>query len=262
MRQVWEAASNAYEKVKKSVQEKMEAFRNRFEGTKSEMVKQVIDAQSPEDLIAAGKKLQEQGEALRIQEQEARIEDGEVSAKLSEKEGVESQMLDEATRENEVFNADREAESERLEYEKEVKAQEEADMAKQIEMDNLLAEKEAAQLAEIRTKLNGESIEPAIENNEKINEANKTLLNLFDKADFRSFYDHAASSENVLNDLDDAEQEQLAVKFYDETIGKTILNNARAYKVYGEFKGTSFAKKFAQLEDVRLKRAGYAGFTI
>jgi hypothetical protein len=35
-----------------------------------------------------------------------------------------------------------------------------------------------------------------------------------------------------------------------------------AYMVYREFKGTAFAKKFAELEDARLKRAGYDGFIL
>jgi len=43
------------EKVKKSVQEKWDGFKKKFEGTKTELSQEVMGAKSPEDLIALGK---------------------------------------------------------------------------------------------------------------------------------------------------------------------------------------------------------------
>ena len=65
-----------------------------------------------------------------------------------------------------------------------------------------------------------------------------------------------------MDDLNPAEQEALAEEFYNSTIGKHITNNKDAYNVYLNFKGTSFAERFKQLEDKRLKEAGYDGFNI
>ena len=59
------------------------------------------------------------------------------------------------------------------------------------------------------------------------------------------------------------DQEGLAQNFFDDTIGQGIKNNNGAYKVYKMLKGTRFADKFRELEDQRLKEAGYEnGFTL
>jgi hypothetical protein len=66
----------------------------------------------------------------------------------------------------------------------------------------------------------------------------------------------------AFENLSDADQEQVAADFFNETIGQDISNNKHAYHVYRHLKGTAFARKFHQLEDERLKNAGYGGFTL
>ncbi len=70
------------------------------------------------------------------------------------------------------------------------------------------------------------------------------------------------SAQEALKNLSSADQEKMATEFFNDTIGRNISNNKNAYKVYMMFKGTSFGQKFQQLEDARLKEAGYAGFTL
>lgn len=152
MRQAFEAAAKAYETVKKSIQEKWEGFKKKFEGTKAEASQEVMNAKTPEDLIALGKKLQQQGETLKLEEEGLKQEEG----MQIEKEVEMNVTKDEA------------------DYQESVKAQESADMDKMIEIDRIQTEKEAqeqveheeyvkktqedeaAKLAEIRAKLNGE----------------------------------------------------------------------------------------------------------
>lgn len=57
-------------------------------------------------------------------------------------------------------------------------------------------------------------------------------------------------------------QQKLAEDFFAETIGKRIDNNLGAYRVYQALKGTPFAERFKELEDKRLKDAGYGGFNL
>src|SRR3989339_160803 len=68
MKKVFKRVSQAYETVKKSVQEKRREFKKNFERIKSEMLQEVMKAESPEDLIALGKKFQEQGEVLKAEQ--------------------------------------------------------------------------------------------------------------------------------------------------------------------------------------------------
>lgn len=69
-------------------------------------------------------------------------------------------------------------------------------------------------------------------------------------------------AEEALKNLSPADQEKMATNFFNDTIGRDISNNKNAYIVYGVFKNTPFGQKFKQLEDDRLKKAGYAGFTL
>lgn len=128
-------ATSTYEKVKSAVAEKWEGFKKKFEGTKSEMSQEVMDAKSPEDLIALGKKLQEKGEALKL-----------------EKDGVEKEEVgndhEEALKDNETFDKEK-AHGEALEEnsafdeaEATKKASEEAEKAR------IQAEEDAKKIAE------------------------------------------------------------------------------------------------------------------
>lgn len=59
-----------------------------------------------------------------------------------------------------------------------------------------------------------------------------------------------------------ADQRAIAEHFFNETIGRDIGNNKAAYHVYQYLKGTEFAERFHELEDERLKAAGYQGFSL
>jgi hypothetical protein len=62
--------------------------------------------------------------------------------------------------------------------------------------------------------------------------------------------------------FDTTNQVALAEEYFDKTIGTSISDNKFAYPVYQALKGTDFARRFAELEDARLKAAGYAGFSL
>ena len=259
MRQAFEAATKVYETVKKSVREKWEAFKNKFEGTKTEIAQEVLKAESPEDLIATGKKLQEQGEALKLEQESIKREEVGEEKLEGDKNAIIENAHEEALIENEKFDETKvveKAEAERVAAEEQAAHEE---YVKQTEAN------EQAKIAELREKL-GQGMEQSNlinpEQAEKISEVRNVFMQLFDKAGWTSFSELMAKSENILDGLDNDEQEQLAKEFFDETIGKNILNIPKSYQVYREFKGTAFAKKYAELEDARLKRAGYAGFTL
>lgn len=89
-------------------------------------------------------------------------------------------------------------------------------------------------------------------------------------ADLLSLGSDAAYSGKINQDLlkkiksllDKGNQDEIAEAYFAKTIGESISNNKSAYPVYLALKGTPFAKKFAELEDARLKTAGYAGFSL
>lgn len=162
MGQAFEAATKAYETVKKSVSEKWESFKNKFEGTKTEMAQQVIDAKSPEDLIAAGKKLQEQGEALKMEQESVKQEEtgDEMIGAAQTEAGFMNTEFDES-------RAAEKVETERLATEEVAAEQAESERVaaeEQAAHEELVKKTEAAdqdKIAELRAKLNGENVEAA-----------------------------------------------------------------------------------------------------
>lgn len=150
----------ALEGVKKSVQEKWDGFKKKFEGAKSELSQEVMSAKSPEDLIALGKKLQAQGEALQLEE------DG-VKQEEAQGEGLEANKA-------EMIKADQIEGFEMNETFDETKAAEAAAKEKMrvAEETAAIAEAEATQLAAVRAKLSGESVKaeeaPAQESTESV----------------------------------------------------------------------------------------------
>ena len=84
MKKIFEAGKAAYENVQKTVQEKWEGFKQKFEGTKNEMSQELLNAKTSEELIALGKKLQEQGEALKIEEVQIEGKHNEVKTEDAE----------------------------------------------------------------------------------------------------------------------------------------------------------------------------------
>ncbi len=162
MRKTFEAAAQAYENVKKTVQEKWEAFKNKFEGTKTGMSQEVLSAKTPEDLIALGKKLQEQGEALKLEEESVKQED--TNNAHNEALG-EIKMQTEAWDDNKQFDENKaaeKAENERAAAEQLVTEQAEAqrvaaeEQAAHEQYVQQQTENEETRLAEIRAKLSGE----------------------------------------------------------------------------------------------------------
>jgi hypothetical protein len=71
-----------------------------------------------------------------------------------------------------------------------------------------------------------------------------------------------SETRGMLEGLSETAQEQAADKFFDSTIGKDISTNRDAYIIYASFRGTAFSNRFQQLEDSRLKSAGYSGFRL
>ncbi|HRY82913.1 MAG TPA: hypothetical protein P5232_04430 [Candidatus Moranbacteria bacterium] len=134
-----ETPKNVYETVKEALAKKWENFKKKFEGAKSEMSKEVMDAKSPEDLIALGKKLQEQGEALRLEKDSAERE-----------ETGEEEIHKEANEENKAFDeaeAVKKAEEEaaKIKFEEEKVKKEEEDRGK---AESLLAQIKSGNLGE------------------------------------------------------------------------------------------------------------------
>lgn len=117
-----------------------------------------------------------------------------------------------------------------------------------------------------------DSYEGALANEslEKINEAKISMLRLYNEGDKFNPWSGTwpsnelmSPAEKALEGMGQKDQEQVASDFFDATIGRSILNNKNAYMAYGLFSKTPFGQKFRQLEDDRLKAAGFsAGFTL
>lgn len=140
----WEKVTQAYEGVKKTIQEKWAAFKQEFEGVKTEMSQEIMTAKTPEELILIGKKLQEQGEVLKA-EQEG-VEEEETGVDEQYAVGKEADYK-EAIKENEILDAHVSAIDEDETFNKE--------REENIEREKLQQEKDAAKLAEIRSAING-----------------------------------------------------------------------------------------------------------
>ncbi len=199
MRAAFEKVAKAYEGAKESVKNKWENFKKKFEGTKSEMSQEVMKAESPEELIALGKKLQQQGEALQAEEGGIRQEEtqkGKMEAQKSEMiESAHGEALEEnVTRDKEKMDK---AHGEAL---KENKAFDEAKAAKAAEeeakrkaelaeQDRLQAEEDAKKAADILERIKGAGSEDVAgkdqeeqaENQENIVYERLKVATLYDK---------------------------------------------------------------------------------
>jgi len=137
----------AYDKVRESISKKLEDFKKKFETSKTEMSQEMMKAETPEDMIALGKKLQEQGEALKVEEASANEE--------TKNEDFAGEMAKEDDLEIEHQKAERQGE-ENLGAEM-AKDTENEIAAKELEELKLKDETESAEKAEaILSKLNGE----------------------------------------------------------------------------------------------------------
>jgi len=153
MKIAFEKVASTYETVKKSVQEKWEGFKKKFEGTKTEASQEVMNAKTPEDLIVLGKKLQEQGEALKAEEESVKQEETQGENLESQKAEMTDNVHEEALIEDENFDETKATETVKAEN---VVAEEEAAHEAYVKKTE---EDEIAKLAEIRAKLNGSNLE-------------------------------------------------------------------------------------------------------
>lgn len=147
----------------------------------------------------------------------------------------------------------------------EEKAAREAALAEQAKLDAEKSQQEAAALLE---KMQGGGTESSQENVSLSAEAKRvgeSLMHLFAIAE-RAVYQRDPELQATgiaIRNLDEQTQEKLGQDFFDNTIGQRIDNNRNAYELYLNcFKGTALGRKFASLEDARLKNAGYGGFTL
>lgn len=213
--------------------------------------------------------------ALKKQEIAKALESGDwvsVATLAQEAKGME-------TAKSEMMNS---AEDEALETNKQIdeakaaeeKAQRVAAIAEAARLDAENSAKEAAALLEKLTGGNtGASQEENVQavatenagsSKEEAAEAEASLMHLFNIADLRRFGEGPELDSTIatIKGFDTQTQEKLAQNFFDNTIGRNISSTANAYKVYMEFTKCDFQEKFRDLEDARLKRAGYAGFTL
>jgi hypothetical protein len=147
----------------------------------------------------------------------------------------------------------------------EAKAQRDAEQAEQM---RLQKENDSQEAAALLAKMQGGTVESQQEDVSLSAEAQGvegTLMRLFTHAELAGF-DRDPELNSVraaIGALDEQTQEKLGQDFFDNTIGQYIGNNRNAYKVYQRcFKGTALGRKFAGLEDARLKASGYPGFTL
>jgi len=168
MKNFGEKIARGIETIKQGAKEMRKAFSEKFENAKKELAEKVLGAKSPEDMIALGKKLQEQGEALKAEE--VGVKQEELSEDHSE--GLEMNAAfdkdkahGEAMEMNAEFKKDKDHE-EALGINKEideakaaeVRAQEKAKFAEEA---RLSAEADKAAAAEILKKLQGGDAETA-----------------------------------------------------------------------------------------------------
>ncbi|MDD5397011.1 MAG: hypothetical protein PHW24_03050 [Candidatus Moranbacteria bacterium] len=202
MRAAFEAASKAYETVKKSVQEKWEGFKKKFEGTKTEASQEAMNARTPDDLIALGKKLQAQGEALKAEEESVKIEEaGEDEKHQAEEMEMKGAAEDEAIKMNKEFDANKAAEEE---------AKRKAEIAEQY---RIAAEQEASKLAEIRAKISGkeerdEILGTALSRAIHVGERKKAEEQGVEKTEFEKIVEQSRK----FNELSDGEKAELREK--------------------------------------------------
>lgn len=207
MRKTFEKLSATYEGVKKTIQEKWEGFIKKFEGTKLEASKEAMSAQSPDDLIALGRKLQKQGEILKAEEKNLNSEKTDETNKYK---AEEDKLLNddhaEALTENDKFDKAKAAE----------KAETERIAAEELTRRAELQEKEDAQKAtELLEKIKSENLEisseaktqPEIDDNYKkekqeignrIAELNQRQKEIFDIR--RDFFDQFAKTDNFIKE--------------------------------------------------------------
>lgn len=193
-----------------------------------------------------------------------------VSTLAQEAKGMEqakSEMVGDAH--SEALEMNRQVDEEKAAEEK---ASREAAAAEAARLD---AEKSQQEAAALLAKMQGGGVEaPVVESAEPAQEAftlspeaqmvEEALMRLAANAEKAVFNrdPELETTRAAIGGFDEQTQEKLAEDFFDRTIGQSIANNRGAYQIYMEMPGGAFTKKFHDLEDARLKAAGYAGFSL
>lgn len=199
--------ASVFEKVKKTVQEKWEGFKKKFESAKSEMSQEVLSAKTPDDMIATGKKLQEQGEVLKTEEEGVKKE--EVDEARDEAD-IENKSFDERkvkekmeTEHGEAIEMNKEFDEAKIAEEK---AKEKAELAEDA---RLSAEADAAKAAELLEKIKSGKLEsvPA-EKGEAVKVENVEQIKTPEESQYEFFkgtleYDEDGKMNSIFNILRD-----------------------------------------------------------
>lgn len=72
----------------------------------------------------------------------------------------------------------------------------------------------------------------------------------------------AEMGKNLLSMLSGSEQRAAAERFFSSTVGENVDVARKAYNVYMMLRGSEFANRFKELEDARLRSAGFGGFKL
>ncbi len=161
--------ASVFEKVKKTVQEKWEGFKKKFASAKSEMSQEVLSAKNPDDMIATGKKLQEQGEVLKAEEDGVKQEEKEEAHGEA---NIENANFDERKAKEKAESEQGEAIEMNKDFDKakvaEEKAREKAELAEEARLSD---EADAIKAAELLEKIKSGKVESASVENIKDLEA-------------------------------------------------------------------------------------------
>lgn len=102
-----------------------------------------------------------------------------------------------------------------------------------------------------------------IDTKKKHDDAHTWLIRCFLKGESISSNDtEILEAKKSLESLSASEQESIAETFYNDRISNNLSGDSvrSLYSIYPQFKGTVFGEKIRQMEDSRLKEAGYPGF--
>lgn len=157
-KKMFEAVVQKYEGVKKSIQERWESFKNKFEGSKSELSQDVLKAGTPDELLAVAEKIKNEAEAMKAEQDGIKQEESREDAAYEDERQTEvnraheevfkgHEKYEEASEMNRAFDENKAAEEAALE-----KARIAAEEKK-------TAEDDAARREEILAKINGKDTE-------------------------------------------------------------------------------------------------------
>ena len=235
------------------------AVEEAIKSTKAEIAEEMAAGKMDEVIASANKvkELEAQKDALLAQAQEGAMAEDAERTTVVNAEKMKDQAQEEAIEEDKKRTALVEIQKRQAE-----------DKAK---ADAILAEIQGGTLVEVASSVEQAQEKASPEDTEKFNELKSGMTSLYRRGGtegqaFNNFSGQTSKEADdfkvKLKELSESEQQKLGEDFFNDTIGKNISNNANAYKIYMAMGGTAFSKKFAEMEDARLKRAGYGGFRL